>query len=53
MANATFENTILEKADLRTSYNYLIDPEINRIKKAKFSKEGIVGLLHRYDIEIE
>lgn len=27
-----FENTILEKADFRTSFNYSIDPEKDRIK---------------------
>lgn len=51
--NAHFENTILEKVDLRTSYHYSIDPELNRVKKAKFSMAGIVGLLAKYDIEIE
>ncbi|PRY83786.1 pentapeptide repeat-containing protein [Mongoliibacter ruber] len=50
---ASFENTNLEKADFRTSYNYSIDPEINSIKKAKFSLSGILGLLDKYDIEIE
>ncbi|MEJ2613649.1 MAG: pentapeptide repeat-containing protein [Ignavibacteriaceae bacterium] len=48
-----FDNTIIEKADLRTSFNFSIDPEINRIKKAKFSFPGIAGLLDKYDIEIE
>jgi len=50
---AIFENAILKKADFRTSYNYSIDPEINQIKKAKFSMTGIAGLLNKYDIEIE
>ncbi len=49
---AVFANTILEKADLRTAYNYSIDPDSNRIRKAKFSMDGIAGLLHKYDIEI-
>ena len=52
LAGATFENTILEKADLRTSFNYSIDPERNRVKKAKFSLQGLPGLLNKYDIEI-
>jgi uncharacterized protein YjbI with pentapeptide repeats len=53
LLNAKFENAILEKADLRTAYNYSIDPNANRIKKAKFSLNGIPGLLNGYDIEIE
>ena len=53
LAQARFENTILEKADFRTSYNYSIDPEINKIKKAKFSLNHVTGLLHKYDIEID
>jgi uncharacterized protein YjbI with pentapeptide repeats len=51
--SANFDQTILEKADLRTAYNYSIDPEINRIKKAKFSIQSISGLLIKYDIKIE
>jgi len=53
LAKATFKNTILEKVDFRTSFNYSINPEINRIKKAKFSLSGIVGLLDKYDIQID
>ena len=52
LSGAKFEKTNLEKADLRTAFNYSIDPEINKIKKAKYSKEGITGLLDKYDIEI-
>jgi fluoroquinolone resistance protein len=53
LTQAVFDHTILEKADFRTSYNYSIDPEINRIKKAKFSILGVLGLLDKYDIDIE
>lgn len=53
MAIAIFDHTILDKADLRTSFNYVIDPENNKLKKAKFSLNGISGLLNKYDIEIE
>ena len=53
LARATFERTILEKTDFRTSFNFTIDPEINRIKKAKFSLSEISGLLAKYDIEID
>jgi uncharacterized protein YjbI with pentapeptide repeats len=53
LAMAAFENANLEKADLRSAYNYSIDPMKNRIKKARFSMEGIAGLLNQWDIEIE
>jgi len=53
LTKTKFENTILEKVDLRTAFNYSINPELNKIKKAKFSIPGIIGLLDKYDIEIE
>lgn len=52
LAGAHFENTILEKADLRTAFNYSIDPDINRIRKARFSQSGLHGLLEKYGIEV-
>ena len=53
LAQAIFINTVLDKADFRTAYNYSIDPESNRLKKAKFSIMGISGLLDKYDLIIE
>lgn len=53
LSRALFDRTILEKADFRSSYNYSIDPENNRIKKAKFSRIGIEGLLDKYNIDIQ
>jgi len=53
LRGAQFENCILEKSDFRTAFNYSFDPELNRIKGAKFSREGIAGLLSKYDITIE
>lgn len=53
LANAIFDRTILEKVDFRSSFDYSIDPEINQIKKAKFSISGVIGLLGKYDIDIE
>jgi uncharacterized protein YjbI with pentapeptide repeats len=49
---ATFENTILEKADFRTANYYSIDPTMNKLKKARFSKPGLAGLLNHLNIEI-
>ena len=48
-----FDHTILQKADLRTAKGYSIDPESNRIKKARFGLSGVAGLLNKYDIEID
>ena len=50
---AFFSRTILKNADLRSSYNYTIDPDNNNIKKARFSVHGLPGLLAKYDIKIE
>ena len=52
-AGAKFDHTNLEKADLRTAVQYSINPSVNKIKKAKFSVDGIRGLLDQYDIVIE
>jgi len=52
LLKAVFQNTVLEKTDFRSAYNYALDPEMNRIKKAKFSREGLPGLLHKYSIDI-
>lgn len=50
--NAVFFHTLLEKTDFRTAINIILDPERNRIKKARFSAEGALGLLAKYNIEI-
>jgi fluoroquinolone resistance protein len=50
---AFFSRTILKNADLSTSYNFIIDPDDNIIKKAKFSVQGLPGLLAKYDIRIK
>ncbi|MEQ8583250.1 MAG: pentapeptide repeat-containing protein [Marinoscillum sp.] len=52
LSGAIFENTILEKSDFRSAQNYALDPELNKLKKAKFSMPEVVGLLHKLDIHI-
>ena len=37
----------------RWPFNYVIDPEMNKIKKARFSLSAITGLLSKYNIEID
>lgn len=53
LERAVFAGTILEKADLRHSYHLSIDPERNKIRKAKFSLESLPGLLDKYEIMVE
>ena len=53
LVQAVFDHTNIEKADFHTAYNYSINPETNKIKKAKFSIQGISGLLDKYEIDIE
>ena len=48
-----FFHTNLETADFRSAFNYSINPETNRLRKAKFSIPGVTGLLDSYGIEIE
>ena len=53
LMGAIFENTNLVKADLRTALHYSINPEQNKLKKARFSYPGIIGLLEKYDIQVD
>jgi len=46
-------NTILENADLRSAYNFSINPTTNRIKGARFSSSGLAGLLDIFLLNIE
>jgi uncharacterized protein YjbI with pentapeptide repeats len=53
LRKAVFMDTIANKADFSTSYDYIIDPEKNKLKKAIFSTEGLKGLLEKYDLVIK
>jgi uncharacterized protein YjbI with pentapeptide repeats len=50
---AVFIDTIANKADFTTSYNFSIDPERNKLKRAIFSEVGLKGLLHKYDLIVK
>ena len=53
LTNAVFDQSNLEKVDFRTSYNYVIDIDRNRIKKSQHSLQSIHGLLCKHDIIID
>lgn len=48
-----FYHSNLEKADFRSARFFTIDPEHNRIRRAKFSSGGLPGLLKKFDLEID
>lgn len=50
---AVFFDTVADKADFSTSYNYAIDPEKNKLRKAQFSRDGVAGLLAKYGIVVK
>jgi uncharacterized protein YjbI with pentapeptide repeats len=52
LANALFNKTNLKEANMETAFNFIIDPELNEIKKCKFSINGLLGLLAKYDIVV-
>jgi fluoroquinolone resistance protein len=52
LRDATFDRTNLEKADFSTATHFTIDPENNRIKRARFSAAGLEGLLEKYGIVV-
>jgi uncharacterized protein YjbI with pentapeptide repeats len=53
LSGAFFNATNLSKADLRGSFGYMVDPQYNKITKAKFSLPEAVSLLNGFDISLE
>ena len=53
LSGAIFDQTNLEGVDFRSSMNYSIDPQLNRMKNARFSVDGVLGLLDKHDIIID
>ncbi len=53
LMRAVFERSAIDFVDFRTAYNYSINLQQNKNKKAKFGLSRIRGLLNTYDIEID
>ncbi|RZL50363.1 MAG: pentapeptide repeat-containing protein, partial [Pedobacter sp.] len=53
LSAAVFVRTILNGANFITAVNFTIDPEKNQLRKAKFSTDGLAGLLENYGIIVE
>jgi len=52
LADTLFNGTDLTAANFLTAFNYIIDPELNSLKKAAFSLHGLPGLLKRHQLKI-
>lgn len=50
---ALFNGTDLRTVDFTTCSNFIIDPELNKIQKAKFSLHSLPNLLLSYNITVE
>ncbi|HSD13956.1 MAG TPA: pentapeptide repeat-containing protein [Flavobacterium sp.] len=50
---AVFTDANCEKTDFYSSFDFNIDPEKTKLKKAIFSSEGIKGLLTKYNLVIK
>lgn len=53
LTGARFSNTLLEKVDFRSAVNFGIDPDVNKMKKARFSALNLSGLLYRHNLDID
>ena len=53
LQGAIFDQSIVEKADFRLAESFQLNPSINRIKKAKFASNNILGLISHLDILID
>lgn len=52
LLSAVFYQTNLEKSCFVNTFNLQMDPESNRIRKARFSSGALPGLLAKYQLEI-
>ncbi|WP_417351599.1 pentapeptide repeat-containing protein [Flavobacterium alkalisoli] len=50
---SVFMDTIANKTDFYSSYNFTIDPEKNKLKRAIFSQSGLKGLLTKHEIIVK
>ena len=53
LAGAVFNKTNLANVSFSTAFNFNIDPELNNIKKAIFSLDGLLGLLVKHNIIVK
>ncbi len=53
LTGAVFSRSNLTGVDFRGASNIVLDPEENKLQKAKFNRDNVFGLLTKYGIKIE
>ena len=53
LAEAVFQNTQLTGADFTSATGFVIDPETNNIRKARFTLHGLLGVVAKYELVVE
>jgi uncharacterized protein YjbI with pentapeptide repeats len=53
LTDSVFEQSNLEQVDFQEAVGFNIDPERNKIKKAKFRSSMLAGLLAKYQLQIQ
>ena len=53
LLNAVFERSVLDGTDFRNAEHFSINPNQNQLKKTRFSKDNLMGLLDQLNIVIE
>lgn len=53
LMGAIFDNTRLLNSDFRTAKNFAIQPEKNKLRKTRFSNDGLAGLLSHLDLIVD
>ncbi|UOR05111.1 pentapeptide repeat-containing protein [Hymenobacter aerilatus] len=53
LSRTVFHHTQLNGADFTTATDFIIDPEHNPLRGARFTVAGLVGLVAKYDLVIE
>jgi fluoroquinolone resistance protein len=53
LLDAIFDRTNLSGMNFTTNRNFVIDPQLNLVKKARFSASNLSGLLAKFDLIIE
>ena len=53
LLDAIFDRTNLTGMNFTSNRNFIIDPQLNLVKKARFSASNLAGLLAKFDIIIE